>query len=137
VVEVRLKEVYERQRTKFVPVDPKQDLLFKEQQQQDPNAEFRAAIEELCRLAQNNGVKPVLLYLPMVNDLNATETPAILKMKQAVHEAMNVPLVDLTSNLRTDGKALYLEADPVHLNARGNEIVGRRLFETLQDLIKP
>ena len=137
LVEVKLKDVYERQRTKFVPVDPTRDALFKEQQQQDPNAAFRAAIEELCRLAQSNGVKPVLLYLPMADDLNATEAPAILKIKQEVHNMMNMPLVDLTRDFRAEGKTLYLEADPVHLNARGNEIVGRRLFETVQDLIKP
>jgi lysophospholipase L1-like esterase len=137
LVEVKLKDVYERQRTKFVPVDPTRDALFKEQQQQDPNAAFRAAIQELCRLAQSNGVKPVLLYLPMADDLNATKAPAILKIKQEVHNMMNMPLVDLTPDLRAEGKTLYLEADPVHLNARGNEIVGRRLFETVQDLIKP
>ena len=137
IVEVKLKNLYEQQRTKFIPVDPEHDMLFKEQQQQDPNAVFRAAIEDLCRLAQSNGVKPVLLYLPMAQDLNATNTPAILKVKQDVHNRLNVPLVDLTPDLRPEGKALYLEADPVHLNVRGNEIVSRRLFETVKDLIKP
>ena len=34
-------------------------------------------------------------------------------------------------------KALYLEADPVHLNARGNEIVAQSLFETITPLAAP
>ena len=29
------------------------------------------------------------------------------------------------------GKVLYLEADPVHFNAPGNEIIARRPFETI------
>src|SRR5439155_10933389 len=51
VVEVKLKAFYERHRTKFIPVDPRQDTLFKEQQQGDPDSVFRVAIEELCVLA--------------------------------------------------------------------------------------
>jgi lysophospholipase L1-like esterase len=135
VIEVQLKDFYERNRTKFIPVDPKQDTLFKEQQQTDPNAVFRTAIENLCRLAQTNGVNPVLLYIPTANDLNLTNTPAVQEVKTRVHDHLNVPLVDLTEDLKPQGKALYLEADPVHLNSPGNEIVARRLFETMTNLM--
>lgn len=137
VVEVKLRDVYERQRTKFIPVDPKSDVLFKEQQAKDPNAVFHRAIEDLCRLAQSNGVKPVLLYLPTAVELNATDTSAVLNVKREVHNELNVPLVDMTPDLRVEGKSLYLEADAVHLNARGNEIVSRRLFEIVKALIEP
>ena len=136
LVEVKLKSVYERQRTKFIPVDPTRDTLFQEQQKADPNAMFRVTIEELCRLAQSNGVTPVLLYFPTADDLNRTEIPPILKIKQAVHDTMNIPLVDLTPVLRPEGKGLYLEADPVHLNARGNELVGRQLFQIVKPLLE-
>jgi len=52
IVEVQLQELYQRERIKFIPVDPKQDALFKEQQQSDPDAVFRDAIEGVCRVAE-------------------------------------------------------------------------------------
>jgi alginate O-acetyltransferase complex protein AlgI len=137
IVEVQLKEVYERQRTKFIPVDPHQDTLFKEQQQKDPSAFFREAIEALCRLALQNGVKPVLVYLPTLTELAKPEPSDILKAKRAISQQLGVPLIDLTSDLAPQGKSLYLEADPVHLNAAGNRIVAQRLYEQLSRKISP
>ena len=135
VIEVKLIGFYQRERTKFIPVDPNQDPLFKEQQQKDPDALFRSAMENLCRLAQTNGVKPVLLFLPSLDDLNSTNTSSVLKEKRLVHGEFSVPLVDLTPELLPQGKALYLEADPVHLNPAGNEIIAEKLFETLTNLV--
>jgi lysophospholipase L1-like esterase len=112
-------------------VDPNQDPLFKEQQQSDPDGVFRSAIEELCRMAQRHGVKPVLLFLPTLDDLASTNTSRVLAVKRAVSAKLGVPLVDLSPDLAAAGKSLYLEADPVHLNAAGNELVARRLFETI------
>src|SRR5439155_13131871 len=40
IVEVKLKDFYERHRTRFIPVDPQQDPAFKSQQQADPEAFF-------------------------------------------------------------------------------------------------
>ena len=137
VIEVKLKSFYERERSKFIPVDPNQDPLFKAEQQKDPDALFRSAMENLCRLAQTNGVKPVLLFLPSLNDLNSTNVSSVLKEKRRVHEELNVPLADLTPELQPRGKALYLEADPVHPNAAGNEIIAGKLFETLTNLVTP
>jgi lysophospholipase L1-like esterase len=137
VVEVKLKGLYERERTKFIPVNPNDDPLFKAEQQKDPNAMFRSAIEDVCRLAQTNGVQPVLLFLPTVDELNSTNVSPILKIKREIHDQLHVPLVDLTPDLRPKGKALYLDADPVHLNAAGNEIIAEKLFETLTNLIPP
>jgi len=72
VVEVKLKDFYERHRAKFIPVDPREDTLFKEQQQAEPEAVFRAAVDGICRLAISNHVQPVLLHLPVLDDLGAT-----------------------------------------------------------------
>ncbi len=137
VVEVQLQEFYQRNRTKFIPVDPKQDALFKEQQQNDPDAVFRAAIEDVCRTAQSHHIQPVLLFLPTLDDLQSTNQSRVLRSKLAVSAALQVPLIDLTPALAGEGKALYLEADPVHLNARGNEIVAQRVFETITKLSVP
>jgi len=128
VVEVKLKEVYERYRTKFIPVDPDRDALFKEQQQKDPDAFFRDSIEGLCRLAVEKRVKPVLLYIPTLDDLNSTNVNRDLKAKIEVSRKLNLPLIDLTLDLAPGGKSLYLDADPVHLNAVGNKIIAQRLY---------
>lgn len=132
VVEVKLKEVYEQQRSKFIPVDPKQDTLFKEQQQKDPDALFRDAIEQLCRVAITNNVKPLLLYMPTLTDLKKpAETNNVLCAKALVGEALNTPVVDMTAELESKAESLYLDADPVHFNVTGNEIIARKLFEAV------
>lgn len=134
-VEIKLRDYYERHRSKFIPVDPKEDTLFRDQQQADPDAVFREAIESLCRLAQTNGVRPVLAYLPIEGDWTLTNTPAPLRAKRLAAEKTRTPFVDLTEVIRAEGKALYLEADPVHFNARGNELIARRLFEAVAPLV--
>ena len=139
IVEVKLKDFYEKHRTKFVPVDPKQDTLFKEQQQKDPDSFIRESIETLCATGLSNRVPVVLLYQPTQTSLLGTNANAdgVLRAKQQASERLNIPLLDLTSDLRPRAKDLYLDADPVHLNAAGNEIIGRRLFEVVRPLLKP
>lgn len=137
VVEVQLQEFYQRNRTKFIPVDPKQDALFQEQQQSDPDAVFRKAIADVCRTARSNHIQPVLLFLPTLDDLSSTNLSPVLRAKRTVSAESGVPLVDLTPELRPEGKALYLDADPVHFNAHGNEIVARKLFDTVAHFLAP
>jgi lysophospholipase L1-like esterase len=79
----------------------------------------------------------VLLFQPWATELAATNAPTSLRVKRGIHERLQMPLLDLTPDLRAGGDELYLEADPVHLNARGNEIVGRRLFEAVNELTGP
>lgn len=134
VFEVKLKEVYEQQRTRFIPVDPKHDTLFKEQQQKDPDAFFRNAIEELCHSALTNGVKPILLYLPRMGETNESN---LLRSEIEISRRLNIPLIDVTSYTAPKEKELYLEADPVHFNVQGNQIIATRLFETMSSLITP
>jgi lysophospholipase L1-like esterase len=132
VIEVQLKDFYDRYRTKFIPVDPKQDTLFKEQQQSDPDAVFRDAIQGLCELALTNGVRPVLLYIPILTDLEAGRTNRIALLKRGIAERLQLPFLDFTADIAPGGAKLYLDADPVHLNAEGNRIVAQRLVETLR-----
>ena len=61
----------------------------------------------------------------------------LLVVKRAVAAGLGLPLVDVTAELQPEGKALYLDADPVHLNVRGNEIISRQLFEKMKDAVKP
>ena len=120
---------------KFIPVEPKQDALFKEQQQSDPDAVFRDAIAGVCRTAQSNHIQPVLMFLPMLDDLQSTNQSRVLKAKQLAAAELNVPLCDVTRDVAPGAKALYLDADPVHFNAQGNEIIALRLFETVTNLV--
>ena len=136
-IEVKLKQVYERHRSKFIPVDPTQDTLFKEQQQKDPDAFFRNSIEELCRLAITNGVKPILLYIPAADTFTSTNLNNVLRAKTDISRRWNIPLVDTTPDLAPRGKELYLDADPVHPNVEGNRIIARRLFQTMTNLVTP
>ena len=133
-IELKLKDFYERHRTKFIPVDPKQDQFFKEQQQKDPDALFRSAIEDLCGLALSNHVQPVLLFLPALEDLTATNSSSIFKIKQVAARKLNVPLADPTADLQGGGKSLYLEDDPIHFNAEGNRIIAEAIFKTATNL---
>ena len=139
VVEVKLQAFYARYRTNFIPVDPSQDQMFKEQQQKDPSAFFRQSIESFCRTARSNGVPTVLLYFPPQEALLSTNNQfaMVRQAKQEVSRQLAVPLLDPTPELRPRANELYLEADPVHLNATGNEIIGRRLLEVVSPLLKP
>jgi lysophospholipase L1-like esterase len=136
-VEVQLQDFYQRHRTKFIPVDPQQDRFFKEQQQSNPDRVFQEAIQRLCMTAKSNGVTPVVLYLPTTTDLGPTNESRVLRVKREVADRLGATLVDLTAELKSAGKALYLNADPVHLNAQGNQIVAERLFETMTNRLSP
>ncbi|MCL4786371.1 MAG: SGNH/GDSL hydrolase family protein [Verrucomicrobia bacterium] len=136
-IEVQLQDFYQRHRTRFIPVDPQQDQFFKEQQQEDPDRVFREAIQVLCQMARSNGVEPLVLFLPTVTDLDSTNESRVLRVKREVAERLGVPLLDLTPDLAGAGKELYLEADPVHLNARGNRIVAERLWESMTKHLSP
>ncbi len=135
VIEVKLKDFYERHRDKFIPVDPNNDSMFKEQQQKDPNAVFRSAIEGICQVAQSNRIKPVLVFIPTLADFATTNSPSILEVKAEVGKSLNVPLLDLRTAMRPELNSLYLEGDPVHFNQRGNEIIASQLFEVLTNLV--
>ena len=137
VVEVKLKEIYATQRARFIPVDPRHDALFKEQQQKDPDAFFRQHIEAFCQLAHSNKVQPVLVFIPTLDQLGTNETSNVLKAKTQVSQRFNVPLVDATADLKPRAQELYLDADPVHLNVPGNEILARRIVQTLTNLATP
>jgi lysophospholipase L1-like esterase len=137
IVEYKLREVYERQRTKFIPMDPRQDTFFKEQQAKDPDAFFREHIDGLCRLALSHRVKAVLLHMPTIGQLQIPESNQIIKAKTLVAQRLGVPLVDMTADMRPKGKSLFLEGDEAHLNVSGNQLVAQRLFTIVKDLITP
>jgi lysophospholipase L1-like esterase len=136
VIEVQLNNFYQRYRTKFIPVDPRQDTLFKDAQKADPDEMFRRTIEATCTLASTAGAKPVVIFIPILTDLQASQEISIQKVKRDLCQRLGVPFLDLTADLKTDPEIHYLPADPVHLNAAGNDRVARRLTDVFADLIK-
>lgn len=136
VVELKLKDFYERYRTRFIPVNPRKDELFKEQQQSEPNAFFEKSVYALCTLALTNGVRPVLVFLPTEDEIPVTNTPALLEVKQRVARQLGVPLVDMRKAAQTGGNGLYLEGDPVHFSSRGNELIAREIVDSLMPLVR-
>ncbi len=138
VIEVQLNNFYQRHRTKFIPVDPKQDQLFKEAQKSDPDAFFRTAIEQVCTLSLAAKVQPVVLFIPLLTDLEAGATNNVQRAKRDVCHRLTVPFLDFGDDLKwPEAGDCYLEADPVHLNVKGNELVARRLAEVLTPLLNP
>lgn len=137
IVEYKLKEVYARERSKFIPMDPKQDVFFKEQQARDPDAFFRDHIDGLCSLALSNGIKPVLLHMPTIRHLHSIEPDQIIKIKTQVAQRLGVPLVDMTADIKPKDKDVFLEGDEAHLNVAGNQLVAQRLFAVLKNLVSP
>ena len=136
IVEVQLEDFYQKHRAKFVPVDPKQDQMFKEQQKSDPDAYFREAIQRFCEIAITNGVKPVVLHTPVQTDLkNGVEGP-VVPSKREIADKLKIPFVDPSTEMKAKADSLYLEADPVHFNAEGSEIIARELSEALLNLIR-
>ena len=55
----------------------------------------------------------------------------VKRLKREVAEKWSIPLVNPAHELQSGGKDFYLEADPVHLNYRGNQIIARALFDTV------
>ena len=137
IVEYKLREVYQRQRTRFIPMDPRHDMFFKEQQAKDPDAFFREQIDGLCTLALTNHIKPVLLHMPTIDQLQSAESDQIIKAKTLVAQRLGVPLLNMTADMRPKGKSLFLEGDGAHPNASGNQLVAQRLFTVLKDLVTP
>lgn len=128
VIEVQLNHVYQKYRTRFIPIDPKQDQLFKEAQKSDPNAFFRKAIEECCTLAAAAGAQPVVMFIPILGEWETGPSKDVQAAKRELCQRLKVPFVDFGEDIKPPAADdLYLDADPVHLNAKGNALVAQRL----------
>lgn len=138
LIEVQLNNFYQKYRTKFIPIDPKQDQLFKEAQKTDPDAFFKRAIEEVCTLTTAAKAKPVVMFIPILTEMERGVTNNVQRGKGEICKRLGIPFVDLGDDIKLPAASgLYLDADPVHLNAKGNEIVAQRLAAAFEPLLKP
>jgi lysophospholipase L1-like esterase len=131
IIEVQLQDFYQKYRLKFVPVDPKQDTLFKDQQKEDPNAVFRDAIMKCVQVALTNKVLPILLYMPKQDCFSSTNLVGGYAGKAEISKKQGIPLVDVTEEMEKRSKEVYLDADPVHFNMLGNQMIAERLFQAI------
>ena len=136
VLEVKLENIYQQFRHRFIPVDPRQDPFFKEQQQKDPDVLFRAAIENLSRLALSKQVTPVLIYIPTQGELRTGQRSSTYGIKAEIASELEIPMIDLSPSLEAGWAELYLEADAIHLNAAGNRVVAEALLQAMERLIR-
>jgi len=74
------------------------------------------------------------LFLPRLDELCATNEIPMRAIKRDSVARLGVPLVEATAALLLRGKALYLDADPVHFNAEGNAIVARKIVKSTRPL---
>jgi lysophospholipase L1-like esterase len=135
ILEIKLRDAYDKYRARFIPVDPKHDTLFKDQQQKDPASFFEHSIEEFCQTALTNKVQPVVLFFPIVPDLQDKSKSWAWQAKTKVCERMNVPLVDLTPVIAPKGESIYLK-DPVHFTVEGNIIIAKTVTDAIYKLLK-
>lgn len=133
VIEVRLKKFYEKYRTKFIPVDPKNDDFFKEQQNADPAFFFKSQIVKITDLIRNHKAKGLLVYIPPEVSFSTSEEIDICKIKRGVAKEYNMPFIDLTEDFHNNTQPLFLPNDPVHPNAIGNIIIANRIFNFIKD----
>ena len=133
-IEVKLNRFYQAHRSRFIPVDPAKDTLFKAQQR-EPEVLVYQAIQGLCQSARDHSIKPVLVFIPFVDARDPPFQEKVLASKQAISRELGIPLIDLSSETARAGKSLYLPDDAAHLNVTGNEIVARLLFQSLTNLL--
>jgi len=73
--------------------------------------------------------------MPTADMLGSTNPPSICRIKKEVSQSLKTPFVEAFHTGESDPKALYLEADPVHVNERGNAIIAKQLQEAIAPIV--
>jgi len=130
-LEVKLKKYYEKYRTKFIPVDPTRDELFKSQQKKDSKSFYKSKIRNIFELLETNKVAGLLIYVPTKDLLLNFPKPIILQVKEQVSKEYDIPLIDFTKDFANNPIQLFLPNDPAHPNYEGNKIITKRIYDIL------
>lgn len=132
VIEVQLQGFYNKYRTKFIPVDANAKTGAG-----DPQADFMKlnaqVFRDVCDGAKTNGYKAVMLCIPPDTAEYREGFAKIVDAKKAAAEATGQWFLNVQPELDAAKEPVYLEADPIHLNVRGNDIVGRALADFLAE----
>ena len=130
VIEIKLRKAYHKYRTLFIPIDYKQDGLFKDQQKVDPEQFQREQIVNICDLLNDNNIKGLLIYIPAKGERPSSRSK-IRQIKEEVGKSFNIPLVDFTEDFANRQQELFLPGDHSHPNAEGNRIIADRLLNII------
>lgn len=136
IVEIQLQEVYSKYRLKFVPVDPNAEAGVGE----DPLVRITNHIREIVSLSNQKNIPVMFLVTPMdrSEEVKAASDSAfvgIVNFRRKFAQENNLPLCDCGPELRNKPDMhYYLEADPVHFNAEGNELIATKLTESILKL---
>jgi lysophospholipase L1-like esterase len=129
--------LYNKVRTRFIPVDPTRDKIYTGGAA-DPAAFIDKHLRELIRAAQTNHVSTVLLNVPpnrreYTNDFSEQ----VLLVRRKAAQELKVPIADLAmGDWPPPEKSFYLEGDHVHLNAAGNQDVAEKLAGVFSGLVR-
>ena len=127
-IEVKLQKVYNKYRKKFIPVDPGNDKLFKDQQKSNPYLFIEEEIAEFCQLVKEHNVKALIISIPHENEILLKTGSKIVSIKKEICDIFDIPLIDFTEDFSRSSKKLFLEGDAVHPNVEGNQIIANRIF---------
>jgi lysophospholipase L1-like esterase len=133
LIEVKLRDYYDKYRIKFIPVNPKNDVLFKEQQKAEPDLFFKEQIEKTCEVMAANRIGGLLIYIPAEGERPGAKPSQDLRIKRELSEKFHIPLIDLTQAFAQHSGKLFLEGDPVHPNVEGNRFIAHALSEHLAE----
>ena len=136
-IEVQLRQYYAKYRVNFIPVDPKTDDLFKEQQKKDPVAFFKKQLDQIGALLKEHNKFGLLLYIPTEGEGVSMDKSINADAFRFVSQDYGLMLLDFTDAFASSGETLYLEGDIVHPNEAGNYIIASLLADTLSVKILP
>ena len=99
-------------------------------------------LEKFIVTCRSSDITPVFVFFPAYSQIyDRSASLAIRDLLRDDCQRLSVPFVDLTPTFRTWGTVEPIHLAPVdyHLNPRGNEIMGRAIFDFLraQKLIDP
>jgi lysophospholipase L1-like esterase len=136
LIEVKLRKIYEKYRTKFIPIDPKSDSYFLSEQKERPYYYFDEQIDRIINLLMMYKVEALFVHIPEKTSLSLFEKPQILSIKEKISKKYNIKIVDVTKEFREATKYVYLPSDPVHPSAEGSKIIADRLFDHMSKEIE-
>lgn len=98
----------------------------------------RQAIDELAALCKHNGIKLVIANIPELRELRSYPFPEATEFVRNAARSNDVPFVDLLPALATeDASTLWVSKEDPHANAKANVIIGRALFEAVNEIESP
>jgi len=131
VMEVKLRRYYEALRAHAIPQAERPDEAGFAREA-GGRERVEKAILRIARVSAGGGAAFVLLHVPRLDEAGSAESRSVLDAKRKVAVETGSTLVDLTEDFARRGAGVFQEADPVHPNAAGNDLIAERLAAALE-----